>query len=129
LIEPGQDELVLDPVGQPFGGDHVGKVGQRYVDTSNSDDVRTWSKVVISPTGGLEGDVEFAEGTLEIPHLGPHQGSSVVRERQTFAHGIGADTGTQFDQRRREAVEVLSVGRRGEVDVVGDVSAMKPWAT
>jgi hypothetical protein len=60
LIEPGQDELVLDPVGQPFGGDHVGKVGQRYVETSNSDDVRTWSKVVISPTGGLEGDVEFA---------------------------------------------------------------------
>jgi hypothetical protein len=35
-----------------------------------------------------------------------------VREGQTFAHRIGADTGTQFDQRRREAVEVLSVGRR-----------------
>jgi hypothetical protein len=129
LIEPGQDELVLEPVGQPFGGDNVGKVGQRYVDTSNSDDVRTWSKVVISPTGRFKGDVEFAEGTLEIPHLGPHQGSSVVCERQTFAHRIGADAGTQFTQRRGEAVEVLTVGRWGEVDVVGDVVGVKPWAT
>jgi hypothetical protein len=91
LIEPGQDELVLDPIGQPFGGDHVGKIGQRYVDTSNSDDIRTYGKVVVSPTGGFNdvvGDVvrDEALGDVATDH---HVAHAVTVEDRDEGRNVG----------------------------------------
>ncbi len=45
VVELGEDELVFGPVGESFGGDDVGQVGDGDVDTSDGDQPRPGRQV------------------------------------------------------------------------------------
>lgn len=84
LVELRQDLVIFRAVREPLRGHHIRQVGDRDLCSSHVHDAGPNCEVVVSAAGRFEGDVEHAEGALEVPRTGPPERSPVVGERQAL---------------------------------------------
>jgi hypothetical protein len=79
-------------------------------------------EIVVAPAGRFKCDIEGTERALEVPHLGPTEGDCIVGEGEALGDSFGADASTQLGESGREPSQVVGVGRRHEIDVLGHVA-------
>src|ERR1019366_1840888 len=64
-----------------------------------------------------KGDVELPVRADQVPEVSPHQRFTVVVERETARHGVGANQSPQLFEGSRQAIEIVGGRVRSEVDI------------
>ena len=126
-VQSGLDRAAVEPAGpwavrEPLGCNDVGQVRDRDFDPSEIHQVGATGKVVVAPAGGLECDIECTIAALEIPHFGPAEGHCIVGLGKAPGDSLGADASIQLGESSREPFQIVGVGRRGEIDILGHVA-------
>ena len=90
LTQCRQDPTVLRPVSRRLGPDDVAQRCDMHSDVVQLSGRRVATQVRVAVcTGGLEGEVEIASISLQIPRLRRGQSFGIARKGQAFRNGLG----------------------------------------